>query len=235
MKDIKVIVVSHDKKAKSRIEKQLIANSLSIVKKNPDFVFVYGGDGSILYSERLYPGVPIVAIKGSSTSKTRFYIEDNLERIISMIKEDNYVIEKSIKLTAEIKNRKFDALNEIQVHNKNQYESVRFRVYIDGTLKHDNIVGDGALVCTPFGSGAYYYSIGGELFGKGLGLGFNNPHERIDSSVVSEESVIAIEIIRGIAFLVRDNDSLMISMKPNDLVVIKKSRDVARFLSFPDL
>ncbi|MFH1127695.1 MAG: hypothetical protein V1718_06310 [archaeon] len=232
---MKVTVVSHDSSAKKRIEKRLKDASLVLDKNSPDIVFVYGGDGSVLYSERLYPLIPKVAIRGSATSKTSFYTEDSLDGIIRRIRDNSYEQKHYSKITAEFQDKAYDALNEIQIHNKDPYIAVRFNVYVDGALRHGNVVGDGILVCTPFGSGAYYYSLGGEQFSEGLGLGFNNPHERIKSYVLKKDSVITIEITRGDALLIRDNDEKMIRLKPKDKVSIKESKDTARFLRFPGL
>jgi len=232
---IKAAVIARDPSALKRIREKLKNSSFAIDEKNPDIVFIYGGDGSILCSEKLYPGIKKVAIRGSKTSKTCFYEEVTLDKIISRIKQGAYDVQEYTKVSAKYHQRKIDALNEIQVRSSHPFVALRFSVYIDGTLKHEDVIGDGILVSTPFGSGAYYYSIGGEPFEKGLGLGINNPHERIKSYVIPDDSVITIEIKRGDALLIRDNDEYMVNLKAKDRVIIRKSSEVARFLRFPDI
>ena len=113
--------------------------------------------------------------------------------------------------------------------------AVRFNLYVNEILKHENIVGDGALVSTPFGSTAYYHSTGGSAFDKGLGIGFNNPHGRTGNYTIPENSTVTIELNRGEALIIHDNNKKMLSMEPKDKITIKKSKNVARFLRFPGL
>lgn len=235
MAPIKAAVIARDASALKRIRDKLKDTAFAIDEKNPDIVFVYGGDGSVLYSERLYPCIKKVAIRGSNTSKTCFYEENMLDKIISKIKQGTYDVQEYTKVSAKYHQRKTDALNEIQVRSRHPFVALRFSIYIDSILKHEDIIGDGILISTPFGSGAYYYSIGGEPFEKGLGIGFNNPHERIKSYVIPDDAVIAIEIKRGDALLIRDNDEFMVNLKAKDSVIIRKSSGVARFLRFPDI
>ncbi len=235
MAPLKAAVIARDASALKRIKEKLKDNSFTIDEKNPEIVFVYGGDGSVLYSERLYPGIKKVAIRGSKTSKTCFYEESVLDKIISKIKQGVYDVHEYTKVSAKYQQRKIDALNEIQVRSRQPFVALRFSIYIDSILKHEDIIGDGILVSAPFGSGAYYYSIGGEPFEKGLGLGFNNPHERIKSYTVPDNAVVTIEIKRGDALLIRDNDEFMVNLKAKDRVIIRKSSGVARFLRFPGI
>ncbi len=232
---MKATVITRDKSAEKRIEQKLLNASFTLCKSTPEIIFIYGGDGSLVCSERLYPGILKVALKGSSTSKTHFYDESLIDTIIKKIKQKDYTIKKHTKLTAKYKNTTLEAINEIQIHNKNPGIAIRFNLYINGKPKYKNIVGDGALVCTPFGSTAYYYSIGGEPFDKGIGIGINNPHQRTKNRIVKEDSTITIELLRGDALLIRDNDKKMFSMKPKDKITIKKSNNIARFLRFPGL
>ncbi len=229
---MKTTVICRDKTAKKRIEQKLTGASFILDKEHPEIIFVYGGDGSLVCSERLYPGIPKVALRGSPTSKTHFYEKSLLDTIIKKIKQKNYTIKQYTKLTAKHKTTTLEALNEIQIHNKNPTTALRFNISINSKLIHKNIIADGALAATPFGSTAYYYSTGGEPFDKGIGIGFNNPHQRIKNYTVPEDSAITIEIIRGDALLICDNDQKMIPMKPKEKITIKKSADIARFLRF---
>ena len=232
---MKAAVITRDKTAEKRIQQKLLDASFTLSKSAPGIIFIYGGDGSLVYSERLYPGIPKVALRGSPTSKTHFYDESLLDTILTKITQKNYTIKQYTKITAKYKNTTLEALNEIQVHNKTPGIAIRFNLYINNTLKHKNIVGDGALAATPFGSTAYYYSTGGDSFDNSIGIGFNNPHQRTKNYTVPEDSTITIEILRGDALLICDNDPKMHHLKPKDKITIKKSNNIARFLRFPGL
>lgn len=202
-----------------------------IVRKNPDFVLCYGGDGTILRSERIFPNIPKVVIKKSSSICRKCdYTLGHLKIILEKIIKGRYRIVKESKLIAKSKNRKLVGLNEIQLHNKIPTRAVRFYLKI-GRRKIDNFLGDGVIVSTPFGSTGYYSSTGGKPFKKGIGISFNNLHEReIKNFVIPENSKIEIGIKRGPAWIIADNYEKFIGVDKGDKVLIEKAREEANFV-----
>jgi len=54
----------------SKFESEAIAAAkkyFTIVSYNPDFVLAYGGDGTLLFAEELYPNVPKIFVKHKSS------------------------------------------------------------------------------------------------------------------------------------------------------------------------
>ena len=47
------------------VRKAVDSEGFEVVEKNPDFIVCYGGDGTVLFSERKFPGVPKLIIKTS--------------------------------------------------------------------------------------------------------------------------------------------------------------------------
>jgi NAD+ kinase len=136
-----------------------------------------------------------------------------------------------MKLQAKFKRKKLVALNEIQVHNKLPTKAIRFSLKVDGKF-FDNLIGDGVIVATPFGSTAYYSSVGGRKFRRGIGIAFNNLYSRkIKSFVVPENSKVIVKIKRGPALLLADNYERFIELKDGDKVIIKKSSQNASFMN----
>jgi len=117
-------------------------------------------------------------------------------------------------------------VNEIQIHNKDPRKAIRFSVEVNGG-KIENVIGDGLVVSTAFGSTAYYRALGLEPFKKGVMIGFNNvyPHRK---PIVLKGSVF-VEIVRENALLICDNNGI-ISLKPGDRVEIKESKEKAVFV-----
>ncbi len=223
-----VAVVGKDSKY---LETILLGEGFHISSDKPDIVFSYGGDGAILVSERLYPGIPKVTIRDSDMGYKCVFDKDDIKTVIGRIKNDDYKISESIKLEAVCGDYKGVALNEVQVHNKRPTRAVRFNVYVDGDMVYDNVVGDGIVVSTSFGSSAYYKSVGGKPFDDGIGIALNNPVDRKPSLVVPDSSVIEIEMLREVGQVFCDNhcEGMMI-LAPGKRISIRKHDGVAKFV-----
>ncbi len=228
---MKIAIVSKDNT--QHILKTLNMFDIDIDERKPDFVITYGGDGSILSAERKYPGVPKITIRNSERGFRCNYSEDELEDVLIKIDIGTYEIKEEMKLETTFQGKKYLSINEVQVHNSSPVKAVRFSIYSDDLPIFENIIGDGAVIATPFGSSAYFSSIGGEKFDKGIGIGLNNPHNvKLKPVIVGNGFYpkIYIKIIRDDGLLLFDNDSNMVNLKRGDEIKIEKSDNVAKFV-----
>ncbi len=223
MKQTKVAVLGFNKKI---VEKEVLKNNFAIDRKDPDIVICYGGEGTFLYGEQIYPSVPKLFIYAGSENKKKY----DLSKIIKKLKRKKYKKEKAMKLEASVKNKKFLAMNDINFHYKVPV-AVRFDVYIDNKKIAENVIGDGLVIATPWGANAYYKSITGKTFERGIGLAFNNPTKKMRSKVVSSKAKIMIKVRRGPALLAADCNKKVIQLKTGDVVTIKKSDQKAVLLN----
>jgi NAD+ kinase len=213
-----------------KIKRILERNGFEVVKRDPDFILCYGGDGTVLHAERTYPGIPKLSIKKARTCRKCDFTFEQLNKILSEIKKGNYKIKKEMKLKTKFKNKKLVALNEIQIHTKSPIHALRFSLTVNGK-KLKNLIGDGVIIATPFGSTAYYHSTGGKQFKTGIGVSFNNLHnQRIRSFVIPSDSIVNIKIDRGNAWIIADNYEKFIEVKEGDIIIVKRSKEVARFI-----
>jgi NAD+ kinase len=227
----RVLVVS--RQGTSKIRDALAAEGFKVVEGNPDFIVCYGGDGTVLFSERRYPEVPKLIIKTSPVCRKFDYTMDELKNVLPKIREGNYCLHKKMKLEAEAKGERLVGLNEIQIHPKLPIHAVRFSLSVDGK-KRENLVGDGVIVATPFGSTGYYKATGGKRFTEGIGISFNNLHNsNMESFVVPEDSAVKLTVSRGPAWLVADNNENLIELQAEDAVTIRKSGSTANFIYVP--
>jgi NAD+ kinase len=227
----KVLVVF--RRDPSEIRKVLAAEGFELVEKDPDFVICYGGDGTVLFSERKFPGVPKLIIKTSRACRMYDYKLNDLRGLLSRIKAGDYQIHAEMKLETVAKDERLVGLNEIQVHLKLPIYAVRFSISVDGR-EYDELIGDGVIVATTFGSTAYYKATGGKSFKKGIGISFNNLHnKKAKSFVLPEDSVVKLTVTRGPAWLLADNNEKFVDLDAGDSVTIRKSDGAANFIYFP--
>ena len=214
----------------SEIEAALVAEGFKIADNKPDFILCYGGDGTVLFTERTIPEIPKLIIKTSRVCRKFDYTLKQLKNLLSNIKKGNYCLHKKMKLEVEAKGKKLVGLNEIQIHLKLPIYAVRFSLSVNGR-DYKELIGDGVIIATVFGSTGYYKATGGKSFEKGIGISFNNLHNIDEESfVVKENSVVKLAIIRGPAWLLADNNENFIELDAGDTVTVRRSESVANFI-----
>lgn len=227
----KVLVISKDET--NEVEKLLMERDFEIVEANPDFIVCYGGDGTVLFAERKFPQIPKLIVKKSNVCRKCDYTLNDMDKVLRKIRNQRFKIQRKTKLAAEFKETELIGLNEIQIHTKLPVYAIRFSVTVDGK-ELDNLIGDGVIVATPFGSTGYYKSTGGKQFKKGIGVSFNNLHnKKVQSFVTSEDSTITIKVNRGPAWLMADNNENFLELNSTDVFTVKKSRSTANFIYVP--
>lgn len=225
-----VVSKSNDIKEIARV---LAMFDLDIDNIKPDFVITYGGDGTILYAERRYPGIPKITVRGSERGFKCNYESHELEDVLIKIDNGTHEIKEEIKLETTFQGRKYLSLNEVQVHNSSPIKALRFSIYIGSTSLFENIIGDGAVISTPFGSSAYFSSVGGEKFDKGIGIALNNPYNIKCKPIIINndlEPEIHIKILREDGLLLFDNDDNIIKTRRGDDIKIEISKISAKFV-----
>ncbi len=203
-------------------------SGLEVVTENPDLIMTYGGDGLLLGSEREWPGIPKLPLRNSRHGKMcePHEVQVAIERLLTR----DLIRTEHIKVRAEARNRTLIGLNDVMIHNCRPTSSVRCRIWIDGRELRDEIVGDGIVVATPFGSSAYYRSITRGIFHAGLGLAFNNSTEPLDHMVLREDARVRVRITRGPAVVTADNNPEEIGLERGDEVWIRRDESTAIIL-----
>ena len=207
----------------------LESKGFSYVEENPDLVVSYGGDGMFLIAERMFPGVQKILMKDSEVGNG---CQDmGLEKVLEKYLRGDFRVEEICKLKAvhrgRFEVRELIGVNDIVVRNSLPTEAVRFRVKVDGE-DFGEFIGDGVVISTPYGSGGYFSSIACKRFEEGIGIAFNNVTRLQEHLVFPEESEIEIEIVRGPAVLVADNNRDYINLENNHKIIVKQIKDVAR-------
>lgn len=210
------------KNAKS-ISDLVLNFGFKIVPTKPDVVISYGGDGTLLSSERDYPQVPKLAIRDSRVCKKCPNHSDY--KLLSGLSNGKLKLSKFSKLETKFSEQEFLALNDVVIRNASPIHAIRFQVKLNGKVIPPKIViGDGVVVATPFGSSAYYQSITKKTFTKGFGLAYNNTTISLPPIFFKDEDIVGITIVRGTANLSYDNQANILEFKEKGQVEIKISK-----------
>ncbi len=210
------------------IIKTVEAHGFEVVSENPDMVVSYGGDGTLMRSEHMYPGIPKLPLRASAVCKLCSPVSN--DEVLEKVKQNRYSIEEFWKLNVVAHGETYVGVNDVIVHNKDPRHAIRYDVAVNNKKILEGVIGDGVVVATPFGSTGYYRSITDSYFEVGMGLAFNNSTEQSDHIVLKENSVIRITIARGPAIVYVDNRKESIELSDGDFAEIQKSSEVARIV-----
>jgi NAD+ kinase len=208
---------------------QLVRESgLEIVSDTPDVVLTYGGDGLLLHSEREWPGIPKLPLRNSRHG--RKCEPHEAQEALSHLLRGDLVRSVHHKIRLEAGGRTQLGLNDATIRNARPTSAVRCLVWIGEREYGHEIIGDGIVVATPFGSTGYYRSITRGIFRVGLGLAFNNTTEQMDHTVLPEDVVIRVRITRGPAVAATDNHPELIALDRGDEILIRQDDETAVIL-----
>jgi len=201
---------------------------ITISSKNPDVVVAFGGDGTFLEAEEKYPNTPKLLIKYHKGDKVE---GKRLNKAIHWLFSKKSRLLQETKVEANVRGKgRLIGLNEINLHYKPP-QAIRLTVEIDGKkISRDELIGDGLVVATPYGSSAYFKSITGKTFAGGLGLAFNNLTKRIAPKRLSNSNKVKIKITRGKGTITADCSMRIIPISAGDEIIIKKHAKHAKIL-----
>ena len=149
------------------LENQIMVDIFDIdeLKSGYDFVFVIGGDGTILKTARFYAkySTPIFGINLGRLGFLSQASKENIRSSIKKILNNEYRVENRIMLQSGDK----IALNDFVVKGTTTGRTSRFSLKINGKFVCDYLA-DGIIVTTPTGSTAYGLSAGGPVISPKL-------------------------------------------------------------------
>ena len=212
---------------------------LELVLKDPEVVVCYGGDGTLLAAERQWPGVPKVPIRNSRRGNR--CIEHPAAAVIERLAKGELVATSYGKLECLVLRSDqpppaavFIALNEVNVHMARINSALRFKMWTDEEpyKSGTEILGDGFVISTAFGSTAYFNHITRGFFHSGIGVAFKSTSEHTNHVVVPQDSTVRILITRGPGILTYDNSSEYTELFEGDELVARKHEQPAIVLTW---
>lgn len=164
--------IEHAREVQQKLLSILTKNGISStvldvdnLKSGYDFVFVIGGDGTILKSARFYAkfNTPVFGVNlgrlGFLSQSSKEEIESSVEKILN----GKYKVEDRLMLSSG----EFLALNDFVVKGSKGGRTSRFSLKINGKIVC-NYLADGVIIATPTGSTAYGLSAGGPVLAPEL-------------------------------------------------------------------
>ncbi len=204
--------------------------NLEVTEDGPDVIVCYGGDGTLLSAELQWPGVPKAPILNSRRGHR--CIPHAPEEVIEALARNRLVRNAYMKLECalyaaqrqERSDFQLTCLNEINVHMGRINSAVRFKMWVNNEPFENGveIVSDGFVVCTAFGSTAYFKAITKGFFTRGMGVAFKETTYPVNHLVLPQEAEVALQVTRGPATLAFDNSTEYVELKRNDRLTIKK-------------
>lgn len=140
--------------------------TIDTLKSGVDFVFVIGGDGTLLKTARFYAKefTPVFGINLGRLGFLSQTQESDLQNSVEKILNNKYKIEDRLML---VSNDGLLALNDFVIKGASTSRTSKFHLSIDGKFVCDYMA-DGLIISTPTGSTAYGLSAGGPVLSPNL-------------------------------------------------------------------
>ncbi len=217
-------------KAVKNIERLVKSLGFEIVTNNPETVISYGGDGTLLYSERIYPGVPKLPTRDNLVCNK--CPKHNETDILKDLLNGKLKLKAYAKLETTFFYKTFVALNDFVIRNAQPIHTIRFQV---SPLSNKLLIGDGIVISTPFGSTGYFKSITGDTFERGFGLSFNNTTEKLSPLFLKEKDTVIFKLVRGTATMSFDNNPDIFNVDEGSELIFKLSEKTAKIYELESL
>lgn len=202
--DLRRVFCVADRSARAKQALKLAASRYDFAKSadDADAILALGGDGFMLdvlhgYLDKRLP------IYGMNCGTVGFLMNSyRINKLDEAIRLSEPVTLFPLKMRAtngKGETREALAVNEVSLLRETR-QAANLRVSVDGCVRVPELVGDGALVCTPAGSTAYNFSANGPIIPLGsgmLGLTPLNPFRprRWSGALLSDKARIDVEVI----------------------------------------
>ena len=213
--------------------------NLALTRADPDLVVCYGSDGTLIAAELRWPGVPKVPILNSRLGHR--CIPRPPRKVIAAVARGEMIWTRYTKLECEVfasKHRRepdfvLTCLNEVNVHMGRINSAVRFKLWIHSIPFENGVemISDGFVACTAFGSNAYFKAITKGIFTRGIGLAFKATTHPINHLILPEEDDVRFQITRGPVTLAFDNSPDYFSLDAGDTLTVRKHPQSATILT----
>lgn len=215
-------VLLYGKNSKN-IEELIKSLGFEVVTINSDIIISYGGDGTLLASERTYPGIPKLPIRNSLICKKCSKHDEKV--LLQNLLNGELKFKEYRKLETTFFYKTFYAFNDFVIRNSDPTHTIRFKT---SQTKDKLLIGDGIVISTVFGSTGYFKSITRKSFEEGFGIAFNNTTEKFPPVFLKNKDQVGFQLIRGKATLSFDNSLEIFNIDEGSELIFKLSDQFAK-------
>ena len=205
-----------------------------LVRAQPDFVVVLGGDGTLLSTARQVAraGIPILGVNLGSLGFLTEVKQEEMEQALADVDAGRCEVALRTMLHCQVKRdgeciASYDALNEVVMNQSAVARITDFELRVNGNFV-SNYKADGLIIATPTGSTAYSLAAGGPILSPEVPAFVITPvasHALTNRPlVVRDTAIIEVRLIvtREHAYLTVDGQQ-GIPLGEGDVVQISKS------------
>jgi len=214
------------------------------IKKDVEFVFSMGGDGTILECVTFVreAQIPIVGINFGRLGFLANIGKDQIEQVVDAVVRGNYIIDKRALLALDSNqpifgNEQF-ALNEMTLQRKDNSSMITVHTYLNGELLN-SYWADGLIISTPTGSTGYSLSCGGPIIYPTSGnfvITPVAPHNlNVRPMVVSDDVVLSFEVTGRSSTFLCTLDSRFESIDKSYQLAVRKANFSAHLVRLTDM
>ena len=222
-----------------------LAEREDLVNKDPNFVVVLGGDGTLLSTARnvARANIPILGVNLGSLGFLTEIRHEEITTALAAVDEGRCQLSLRGMLHCQVHRRgqciaDYDALNDIVMNQQAVARITEFEVMVDGVFV-SSYKADGLIVATPTGSTAYSLAAGGPILSPEVPGFVITPvasHALTNRPlVVRDTALIEVKLIitREQGYLTVDGQSGE-PLEEGDVVQCRKSEFKVKLFRFPD-
>lgn len=222
-----------------------LAEREDLVNRNPNFVVVLGGDGTLLSTARNVSraGIPILGVNLGSLGFLTEIRQDEITKALDAIDGGDCELSLRGMLHCQVHRNgvcvaDYDALNDLVMNQRAVARITDFEVMVNGKFVAQ-YKADGLIIATPTGSTAYSLAAGGPIVSpevSGFVITPVAPHALTNRPlVVRDTAVIQVKVIvtREQAYLTVDGQQGE-PLEEGDIVECRKSEFSVKLFKFPE-
>jgi NAD kinase len=214
-----------------------------IKKVRYDIIIVVGGDGTVFRAVKEYPDASLLSIKR---------LKIPFSATLKKIKKREYKIEKVTRIEVLFGGIKRWGINDISVLRDDESAS-RFRIFINGRDAFgDELIGDGIIVATAYGSTGYNWTAGGAVlkenekklvvkpvcsayFNKTCFIKNRKVMKRVEKSkIILDNKEVIIKFLRSSKNKIvpdgRKEERIYADIKAGNKIFIRKAKENSKFV-----